>query len=224
MANAFPSSRGSGVLLFDEDFDLPPASATPLEPEVIAPLFTLDELRTAREDAARDSREAALVESAAGAAAATSRALISIAEQFSEARAGIASMAEQSSEAIARLLLDCFATALPALSARHGAREAAAMLQRILPALHRELKITVRVNPHIVALMAREIDSLDADLAANIRLVPTDSVVPGDVRIAWEHGAAVRNMKSLWQQIESILAPAGLLNTERTAKEHELVE
>jgi flagellar assembly protein FliH len=209
--------------LFDEDFDLPPPSATPSEPEVIAPLFTLDELRTAREDAARDSREATLVESAAGAAAATSRALASIAEQFSTARAEIASMAEQSSEAIVRLLLDCFATALPALSARHGAREAAAMLHRILPALHRELKITVRVNPHIVAVMAREIDSLDADLAANIRLVPTDAVVPGDVRIAWEHGAAVRDMKSLWQQIESILAPAGLLNTERTAKEHELV-
>jgi hypothetical protein len=49
MSNGFSSSsrHGGGVLLFDEDFDLPPHSAPP-DPEVIEPLFTLVELRNAQ--------------------------------------------------------------------------------------------------------------------------------------------------------------------------------
>ena len=80
-----------------------------------------------------------------------------IAEQLAAARAEAAAVAEQSSEAIARLLLDCFATAFPALSARHGASEVAAVMHLVLPALHREPKITVRINPHLIAAMTEEI-------------------------------------------------------------------
>ena len=60
MANSFFSSRGSGVLLFDEDFDVPAPTESEQEPEVIEPLYTLAELKAAREDAAREGREAAL--------------------------------------------------------------------------------------------------------------------------------------------------------------------
>ena len=72
--------------------------------------------------------------------------------------------------------------------------------------------------------MTEELHSLDAELAARVRLIPTDSVAVGDVRVAWENGAAIRDGASLWSQIESVLAPAGLLHLEPTAKEHELVE
>ena len=57
------------------------------------------------------------------------RALAEIAAQIAAARAEAASIAEQSAEAIARLLLDCFAAAFPALSARHGPGEVAAVLR-----------------------------------------------------------------------------------------------
>ena len=98
------------------------------------------------------------------------------------------------------------------------------MLQKILPALHREPKITVRINPELVTAMTEELHSLDADLAARVRLVAADAMAAGDVRVTWENGAATRDATSLWSQIESVLAPAGLLNLEPTAKEHELVE
>lgn len=221
MAHAFSTSGGSGVLLFDEDFDLPPP---PPEPEVILPVFSAAELMTAREDAARDSRDSALAEADQSTRAAACRSLAQIAAQITAARAEAASIAEQSAEAIARLLLDCFATAFPALSARHGPGELAAVLREILPALHRQPKITVRINPRHVPAMTEEINSLDADLAARVRLIPSDAVAPGDARVAWENGAATRDTVSLWSQIESILAPAGLLNVKQTAKEHELVE
>jgi flagellar biosynthesis/type III secretory pathway protein FliH len=214
MALAF----SSGVLLFDEDFDLP---ARRSEPEVIAPVFTAAELMAAREEAAQDARDRAILEVEGTARIASSRALTEIAVQITTAQEAAAAIAEQSAEAIARLLLDCFAIAFPALSVRHGPGELAAVLREILPALHREPKITVRVNPHLLPVMTEEVRSLDTDLAARVQLIPADGVAPGDVRITWEHGSAIRDAASLWSQIESILAPAGLLNLEPNAKEHE---
>jgi flagellar biosynthesis/type III secretory pathway protein FliH len=213
MANSFFSSRGSGVLLFDEDFDVPAPTESEQEPEVIEPLYTLAELKAAREDAAREGREAALSDLDGSTTTAANKALTSIAEQIALARAEAVSVMEQSSEAITRLLLTCFATAFPALGARHGASEAAALVREILPALQHEPKISVRVNPHIADAITQEIQAFDADLAARVRLVPTDALSPGDARVTWESGAAARDMDSLWKQIENILAPAGLLNT-----------
>jgi flagellar biosynthesis/type III secretory pathway protein FliH len=229
---AFSSIR-PGIILFDEDFDLPPRAD---EPEVIEPVYSIRELNEAREAAAADSRERALAEADGSARMMASRALTAIAAQLETARAEAASIAEQSSEAIARVVMSCFASAFPALAARHGEGEVAALLREILPALHREPTITVRVNPHTAAAMTAEIDALDTDLAARVRLVPTDAVSPGDARINWENGAAARDAVSLWRQIENILAPAGLLNSAdplhapgparagHTAKEHALVE
>jgi flagellar assembly protein FliH len=206
---AYSSSRGSGVLLFDEDFDTPPRES---EPEVIEPLFTAAELFAARNEAARESRAATLAEIDAAGRTAASLAMAEIAKQITAVRDEIVSNAEQSSEAIARLLLDCFATTLPALSARHGTGEVAAIVREILPVLHREPKITIRVNPHLVAALTEELQSLDGDLTARLRLLPTDAIALGDARITWENGAAIRDTASLWAQIENILAPAGLLN------------
>jgi flagellar biosynthesis/type III secretory pathway protein FliH len=222
-------SRGSGVLLFDEDFDLPPALPAPPEPEIIEPSFSAFELSEARDEATLAGRDAALTELNASAQAAARRALTTIAEQIEAARAEVSAIAEQSAEAIARLLLDCFATAFPALSARHGPAEVAAVLRQVLPALRHEPRITIRLNPHIVEAMTEEIKALDPDLAAHVRLVPTDALTQDDVRIDWHNGAAARDTRTLWSQIENILAPTGLLTaagspkTETTVKEHELV-
>jgi hypothetical protein len=233
MDHAFSSARGPGIILFDEDFDLPPPSR---EPEVIEPVYSIGELNAAREAAAKDSRERALAEADASARMMASRALIAISDQHEAPRAEAVSIAEQSSEAIARLLMSCFATAFPALCARHGQHELTALLREILPALHREPNITVRISPRISAELATEVHALDAELAKRVRLLPTDALSPGDARIDWENGAATRDAASLWRQIENILAPAGLLNSadplsapgparaEHAAKEHALVE
>jgi len=221
MAQAFSSSGGMGVLLFDEDFDLP---ASPPEPEIIQPLFTAAELMAARDEAARDSRDATLAEAEDSTRMAVGRALEEIAAQLRDARAEALTLAEQSSEALVCLLLGCFASAFPALSARHGQAELIAMLREILPVLHREPKITIRLSPHLLANMSEEIHAMDADHAGRVRLIATDALRPGDIRVNWENGAASRDMVSLWAQIESILAPAGLLNAEQIVKEHELVE
>src|ERR1700722_18674818 len=113
MARTSPFSGGSRVLLFGEDFDLPPRQS---EPEEILPVFSAAELMAARDEATQEGREIATAEAELSMRAASSRGLAEIATQISAARAEAATMAEESAEAIARLLFGCFATALPALS------------------------------------------------------------------------------------------------------------
>ncbi len=218
---ASSSSGGSGVLLFDEDFDEP---SQPSDPEVIEPVFSAAEVRQAREEAAQESRDIATAEADASMQAACGLALTEIARQIAETRAEAALLAEQSAEGIARLLLDCFAAAFPALSARHGPGEVLSVVRTILPSLHREPKITIRISPHILDVVTAELRALDPDLAASVRIVPTDAVARGDARIAWESGAAARDTAALWGQIESLLVQTGLMRTEQNAKEYELVE
>jgi flagellar assembly protein FliH len=228
MADAFSPFRGSGVVLFDEDFDVPPPS--PDEPEIIEPTYSATELLAAREEAARASRDATLAEVNASTHTAMGLALRQIASQVAAARAESASLAEQNSEAIAALLLNCFAAAFPALCVRLGPAETAAVVRELLPALHREPKIVIRVNPHLVQALNEEFFARDSELAARVRLIPTDAMAMGDAQITWEYGAAARDTASLWTQIEDILAPMGLLDpaaglsTPRTAKEHDFGE
>jgi flagellar biosynthesis/type III secretory pathway protein FliH len=233
MSQFSPVSGGPGILLFDEDFDLPPPS---IEPEVIQPVYSVAQLMAAREEAAQEARDAALAEAEASERSAARVALTDIAAQLAAARREVTALAEQSSEAVVRLLLDCFATAFPALSATHGPNEVASLTRIILPALRREPKIAIRINPHLVAAMNEELLALDLDLAARVRLVPTDALALGDARVTWENGSATRDTALLWRQIEAVLTQAGLLNAApapppaaavhaaSTAKEPERVE
>ena len=80
-------------------------------------------------------------------------------------------MAEQSAEAIARLLLGCFATAFPALGARHGATEATAVMR----AFCRPASRTQDYRPGqsaSVSPMTEELQSLDTIWRPAYSLLP----------------------------------------------------
>jgi len=207
----FSTSRPASVILFDEDFDRPEG------PEVIEPVYSAAELYTAKEEAAREAREIALAEAESTTRSRAGEALAAIAAQLADARDAAASLTEQSAEAVARLLMRCFATALPALSARHGGAELTALLRALLPTLRHEPSITVRVHPDLVAPLTEEYAALDHDAAARVRLISTAAMRPGDAQIAWDRGNASRDTAALWQQIESILALAGLLDPADTS-------
>src|SRR3954470_14118236 len=96
-----PSPPPLGAL-FDEDFDLPDAAP---EPEVIEPVFSMGELASARAAARREGHAAGLAEAAASDAAAARRVTEAIASHLANASDAAAALAEQTAEAIARLLL-----------------------------------------------------------------------------------------------------------------------
>jgi flagellar biosynthesis/type III secretory pathway protein FliH len=204
------SSRPLGAL-FGEDFDRP--DATP-EPDAIEPVFSAAELANAREAASREGNAAGRDEAVACDAAATRVAIEALAAQFADARDTAAALAEQSADAIARLLLDSLAAAFPVLCASYGEAEVQAIVRSVLPALNQEQAVTVRTNPLTARSLLREIGRLEPDFASRVQIVECDAMTPGDVKIAWRNGAVVRDATALWEQVAAILAPAGLLRTD----------
>jgi hypothetical protein len=202
--------------LFDEDFDV---AETAPEPEVIEPVFSASELAGARDAAWLAGHAAGVQEAAAGNTAATRQALESIAGQIATERDAAIERTEQLAETIAGLLLDSLAATFPALCARYGDAEVRAIARTGLPALTHEAAITVRANPRTAAALAHEIERLDPDLAAHVQTTAYDSMQPGDVRIAWHNGTAVRDAAALWEQVAAVLVPAGLLRADAMIKE-----
>jgi hypothetical protein len=209
----FPKKVGA---LFAEDFDAP--EAVP-EPEVIEPVFSADELATAREAAWREGHEAGLREAAASDEAATRQVTAAIAEQCKTEWEAVAVKVEESVEAIARLLFDGLAATFPSLCARYGDAEVRAIARAVLPTLIQEPAITVRAHPSTVAALGPEMARLDPDITTRMQTVGCDAMPPGDVRIAWRNGVATRDATALWQQVAEILVPAGLMRADATIKE-----
>jgi flagellar biosynthesis/type III secretory pathway protein FliH len=202
--------------LFAEDFDLPETGPAP---EVIEPVFSAAELAAAREMGWREGHEAGLLAAAAGDAASTRATMAQIATQLCAEFEAASTRAEQQAESIARLLLASLAATFPTLSARYGDEEARAIVRSVLPALTQEPAITIRAHSDTTAAISREICQLDPDLRARVETVASEAMPPGDVRITWRNGSAVRSVDALWQQVADVLAPAGLLRADARVKE-----
>ncbi len=206
-------------ILFAEDFDAPPGVTVlddpPEESEPSAPppapAITDADLIAARAEAYAEGHRNGLAQAAADRAEVSRQMLATIAERLRGAGAEVARAADEQADAVARLLLGTLATMLPALCARHGAAEVAALTRAVLPALVREPRVTIRVSPHVAAAVEQELARLDPELHGRVALVPTDAVAPGDARIAWQDGAAVRDAAALWRDVAEALAPFDLL-------------
>ena len=211
MSTTFRAMPPGGVL-FEEDFDLPPAPAAPPEPEIIEPVYSAADLQEARAEAWREGRDAAMAEAETTARTEARQTLTRIAERLDATQAEAADLVERSAESVARLLMDGFAAAFPALSRQHGAAELRAIIRTILPALHQELAVTVRVDGNAAQAVRDEIERLDPDLLPKIEVQASNAVLAGDIRIAWRNGAAIRDTTTLWEEITAILSPAGLMS------------
>jgi len=203
--------------LFGEDFDIREIAP---EPEVIQPIFSASDVASARESAWRDGHAAGVHEAEGNEVATTRHVLEVIAEAIKANHDAAIAHAEQAAEGIAHLLLDSLAAVFPALCANHGEAEARALVRIVLPPLTEESAITVRANPRIMPALATEIGRLDPDLAARVQVHECDGLAPGDVRVTWHNGAAVRDAVALWERVAMVLAPTGLLpQVDRMVKE-----
>jgi flagellar assembly protein FliH len=207
------------AILFAEDFDAEPDIAVLDEPSGAAvppPAITEAELAAARDEAYAEGHRSGLAQAAADRAEITRQMVSVIADRMAEADAEAARVAERSAEAVAQLLLGTLGTMLPALCARHGAAEVAAVARAVLPSLVREPRVTVRVSPHVAAAVETELARLDPEFRARVELVETAAVPPGDARISWHEGVAVRDSAALWRAVAEALAPLDLLPTPQT--------
>lgn len=213
--------RGWTGALFEEDFDAPDAP----EPEVIAPDLaprglTEADVATARADAWADGHASGRAEAEASAARTLAQAAASMASEMAKLRPELLAHAEAAAGALARLLLDTLAALFPALSARHGPVEAQAVFRVLLPGLRLEPEIVVRANPRTAPALAQEVARVLPDETERVRVVSDPAMGPGDVRVRWQGGTAVRDGAALWEEVAAALAPAGLLSARIREIEH----
>lgn len=217
---ARPHRPGVLGVLYAEDFD-DDAGAAPAgpdhphmaEPEIIEPVFTAAEVERARLQA----RQAGQAEAEGGVLAARNRLLGVVASGLADARSAAHEAAATMAEGVARAMLSALAACLPKLCQRHGELELRALVAALLPALCDEPKILLRVHPAMADGLLEDIGTLDAELAEQAHVLPTGSIPPGDVRITWEGGSAVRDAAAACAAFKAGLAALGLLEEQGDA-------
>jgi len=200
----------TGRVLFSEDFDLASDVLHAPEPEIIEPTFSAAELEAVRAEAFQAGSDAAAAQAASADHALIRQGITAIATHLATARDELLHHAEETAAAMARLLLGSLGAVLPQLAARYGEAELQSVMRAVLPGLFKEPAVTVRINPCHAAAAAQEIETADPELAGRLQIVPSDSVPPGDIRIAWRNGGASRDAAALWTQVAEALDLAGL--------------
>jgi flagellar biosynthesis/type III secretory pathway protein FliH len=114
---------------------------------------------------------------------------------------------------LARLIFDALGAVLPVTCAAVGVAEIMAVARAVLPAMTAEPSIVVRVNPCMAAEVEKALADLEREPEQRLQVLAADAIAPGDVRISWRDGAAVRDAGAAWGQVVEALAPLGLAPT-----------
>ena len=206
------SLAGPCGILYAEDFDTPPPVRLPVQaapPPPPPPTFTAAELEDARVSAA-DAARAEVMEAAEMAALQMRAAALSgIAEGVGRLREEVAAEVGRATEELSRAVLSMLQAALPSLMDATAGREISGLLGRLLPGLHAERQVTVRVSPEVLGTVEGDLAGLDEEQRARIRLVGADALAPGDLRVSWHEGRLVRDTAAIARASQEILRSAG---------------
>lgn len=200
-----------------EDFDESPAESTDT-PEVISPMFTIEELQAARTAAWSEGHKAALAEASLESHEQMTTLAGSIAQQIAELQETARLLADTQARALAQLLLDILAGLFPTLCAQFGENEACRLARPILESLNHEPEVTLRADPSLARFLQEKLPIMAADKISRVKIIPNNSVVTGNIRMSWSNGAAERDPISLWNRISSVLAGFGLRCPEMTTE------
>lgn len=214
-----PDGRANGGLaLFVRDFDAPldnvivldedEQEAPPAEPA--PPPITPQMLEEACAAARAEGLQAGRGEAAEAREAARHAMQATLINQLRDAEAQLRASVEAAGSQLASLVLATLDAGFPALRARHGAEELARFTRGIVGLLAQEPRIVVRVHPDMQPVLDEVLDGLEPERRAAILVEPRDTLPPGDARIAWRHGMAVRDTEALRTRLAETLAPLGL--------------
>ncbi len=198
-------------MLFLDNFDAPPAAASPppvapvLEP---APLTSADV-----EEARAHGYQRGRADAAAEEAVLTRVALTAIAASLHDATERAGTIAEASAAALARLLLDVAIAACLSLRERLGEAEVRRFVQAVLPGLSREPLVTIHVHPSLVSSTAGAL----AEFPGRHEIVAADGLLAGDVAIHWTDGSARLCGKTICGDIRDLFDSLGLTTPEIAA-------
>jgi hypothetical protein len=208
------SYRGS-LALFADDFQTPPPPPPPgdAEPEraPAPPSYGQDDLDAACARARADGYAEGVAEAERSTAAQVAATISRIGDLMAEAGASAARVAEAGAETMTQLLMAGMLAGYPELRKRHGADELRAVIRKSMPGMLLEPKVVFHVHPSMVELVTAELAALRPDQRGHMSIEPIEEIPPGDARITWPDGAAVRDTATIHTAIAEILGPLGLL-------------
>ncbi|MEQ8195403.1 MAG: FliH/SctL family protein [Rhodospirillales bacterium] len=206
--------------LFNYDFDRPPTqrpeeedisddeNAPEPEPEIIVPTFSEEEVAAARNEGFAAGKEEGVRETLAGAEQMTATALETIVATIGdifrrqdEANTSTARDAINVAAAITRKLF-------PYFSKRGADEEVQNVIQSVMERVIDEPRLTISVSAsqheNIMARLGPIVS--ETGFEGKVILNAEDSLAPGDCRIEWGTGTALRDTAELWRDIDALIA------------------
>lgn len=185
--------------------------AVQAEPEVEAPppapTFSEEEMAAARDESFRRGRDEALAEASSALEVRMNDSLGAVLSRFEE----VFVLQTEAHEDMVRNAVGV-ATVLvrkmfPHWNQTHGLDEVEQMVHEALEHVDDHPKVIIRVNDQLREALSERVNEM-ADLRGHdgkIILLGSQTIVPGDCAIEWENGGMVRQMQSLWQNIDAII-------------------
>jgi flagellar assembly protein FliH len=206
-----PAPAAPGIL-YAEDFDSPPVSREPEPPPPPPePVFSAADLEAARASGHQEGFSAAKTDAEALRADLHVAALQSLADAMASTRKEAAEIAEQRAKSLSGAVMAVLSAALPKVTEAHAKEELTAVLEALLPGLQAEPVLRVRVHPDLEGCVRAVWKTLSQDEpAGELQLTADPEMVPGDIRLSWADGRAVRNTAEVWEGIRQALAPLGM--------------
>jgi len=203
--------------MFVRDFDAPLDNVIVLDdaeeevPAAPPPPAITQEMLDAAVAAARDEglREGR-AEAAEAREAARHAMQATLINQLRDAGAELRGAVDAAGSQLAALVLATLDAGFPALRARHGADELARYTRDIVGLLAQEPRIVIRIHPDMQPVLDDVLSALEPERRETILVEAREALPPGDARIAWRHGMAVRDTEALRQRLGETLAPLGL--------------
>ncbi len=197
--------------LYVEDFEalnrVPPSAPGTVPAE---PVYGEGDVEAARQAGYAAGRAAGCEQALGEAEARRAVALEAIAAELRNAREQVAEMDGRRAAEVARQVVTALRTMLPDLTARFGAAEACTACRFVLGRISDEPEVTIRVSESARPLVQAEVDGLDPDRAPHVTLIADAAFAPGDVRITWKDGRAVRDSAAVLVAVEQILSACGI--------------
>ena len=202
------TTRTRPGILYAEDFsDIGMDAARSLE--IALPPAADDAQRMARQEGFAAGLDAALADQAATALMLRQSCLQGIADELASQRVSRLALVEMRAQEIADVLSVMLAACLPAFCAQRGLGETQALICAIIPGLAPASVLKLRVAPGCVADLADDIATLDhLEQAPSIDI--DHHLRPGEMKMTWENGHAVRDTAATIAAVQEALAAAGL--------------
>ncbi len=205
--------------LFSYDFAAPesekakaPAQDIDAQAEVVdappPPLFTEEDLAAAREEARVLGHAQGLKDAEDSALHFQVLALEAVADQLSAARAAQDQANAETHRMAAALAVAVVKKLLPVYARDHGVAEVEALVAACLPHLLNEPRLILRVAPGNVEAVRDRVEPLarDRGFGGAVVVMADAGVGPADCRLEWNNGGAERDVETLFQRIQDIVA------------------